>query len=355
MPSAREAREWAADGGLHGIGNSLYTPFSGRDGDDIDYDAYRALVRYCTVELRHPMLWLTSGIAEWWALTIPERKRLLEVTVDETRNVAPDTVIQACTSATTAKDALELTLHAQEAGADICYMQTPPMEVQGGEGVLRFFQYVADRTDIALGMFDSPSSGYVMAPAEIAEIYAKVPAVVAIKEGVCLPSRARAIHRLAPELLVWECDNLAYKAGWHLQGIVCPAQLGTGGWIYDTPDKMRFTEFWSMIWDGKLQAASEFWASSGLDALQEQISPWFSSYPGRPGYFTHWGEAYRCAAATLGLPVGDYPHSRAPQGVLPEHAKAQIRAAYDAAGLTGGAAKYSKIGPQARAPELATA
>ena len=46
MPSARDAKEWAA-GALRGIGDSLYTPFSGTDGDDIDYDAYRALVRYC--------------------------------------------------------------------------------------------------------------------------------------------------------------------------------------------------------------------------------------------------------------------------------------------------------------------
>ena len=55
MPSARDAREWAKSG-LHGIGDSLYTPFSGTDGDDIDYDAYRALVRYCVGELGHPML-----------------------------------------------------------------------------------------------------------------------------------------------------------------------------------------------------------------------------------------------------------------------------------------------------------
>ena len=40
MVAARDAKEWAASGGLHGIGNSLYTPFSGTDGDDIDYDAY---------------------------------------------------------------------------------------------------------------------------------------------------------------------------------------------------------------------------------------------------------------------------------------------------------------------------
>jgi 4-hydroxy-tetrahydrodipicolinate synthase len=60
MPSARDAKEWAASGGPHGIGNSLYTPFSGTDGDAIDLDAYRALVRYCVGELGHPMLWLTG-------------------------------------------------------------------------------------------------------------------------------------------------------------------------------------------------------------------------------------------------------------------------------------------------------
>ncbi len=42
MATAREARDWARTT-LRGIGNSLYTPFSGVDGDDIDWDAYRTL------------------------------------------------------------------------------------------------------------------------------------------------------------------------------------------------------------------------------------------------------------------------------------------------------------------------
>ena len=184
MVSARDARAWAADRGLHGIGDSLYTPFSGGDGDDIDWDAYRTLVRYCVGDLRHAMLWLTSGIAEWWSLTIDERKQLLELAVEEARAINPDVVIEACTSAACAKDAAELTLHAQEHGADIAFIQTPPMEVHGGEGVLRFFQYLADRTDIALGMFNSPSSGYVLTAAEMSAIYDAIPAVVAVKEGV---------------------------------------------------------------------------------------------------------------------------------------------------------------------------
>ena len=75
------------------------------------------------------MLWLTSGIAEWWSLTIDERKQLVEVAVEEARAIAPDTVIQACTSATSAKDCVELTQHAR--GARRRHL-LPPDAADGG-------------------------------------------------------------------------------------------------------------------------------------------------------------------------------------------------------------------------------
>ena len=75
MGPAAEARDWARVA-LRGIGDSLYTPFSGPDGDGIDWDAYRTLVRYCVGDLGHPLLWCTSAIAEFWSLTIDERKLL---------------------------------------------------------------------------------------------------------------------------------------------------------------------------------------------------------------------------------------------------------------------------------------
>ena len=46
MVTAAEAKEWAREH-LRGNCSSLYTPFSGRDGDEIDYAALRALVRHC--------------------------------------------------------------------------------------------------------------------------------------------------------------------------------------------------------------------------------------------------------------------------------------------------------------------
>jgi 4-hydroxy-tetrahydrodipicolinate synthase len=334
MVCARDARAWAADGGLRGIGDSLYTPFSGRDGDDIDWDAYRSLVRYCVGDLEHAMLWLTSGIAEWWSLTLGERMQLLEVAVEEAGAISTDVVIQACTAASSAKDTVELTLHAQEHGADIAYIQTPAMEVHAGEGVLRFFQYVADRTDIALGMFNSPSSGYVLTPAEMAEIHHRIPAVVAVKEGVhnsIMPTLE--LHAMAPHLVIWECDTMVYEAGWLQDGIVGPAQLGTSGYLYETPDRKWYTQYWRLVWEGKLQEARHFHKENAHKTGMGHFGRWLTEYPLRPDYFTHWGEAFKLAAAAIGLPIGDYPFSRPPQALLPEEARLQIRVAYEKAGM----------------------
>src|SRR5215213_2464983 len=99
MVAAKDAREWAKSGGLRGLGDSLYTPFSGPEGDDIDWDAYRVLVRYCVGDLDHDLLWLTSGVGEWWSLTLDERKKLVEIAIEEARAIKPDVIIEACTAA----------------------------------------------------------------------------------------------------------------------------------------------------------------------------------------------------------------------------------------------------------------
>ena len=334
MPSAPDAKEWAASGGLHGIGNSLYTPFSGTDGDDIDLDAYRALVRYCVGDLGHSMLWLTSGIAEWWSLTMDERKQLVEVAIEEARAIAPDTVIQACTSATSAKDCVELTQHAEAAGADICYLQTPPMEVHGGEGVLRFFQYVADRTDIALGMFNSPSSGYVLTPEEVARIATEVPAVCATKEGTLEHWRSKAAHalRTGPRDLGVRRDRVPRRlvaAGHRRAGAARDLRLPARDARPADPHRLLEPDLGRSARRG--------------DRARTRDRPRPGRRGGRPTGTSdtrdapttsrHWGEAFRYAAAVVGLPMGDYPHSRPPQAILPEVAKEEIRALYESVGF----------------------
>lgn len=333
MATAKEAREWAKVS-LRGIGDSLYTPFSGEDGEDIDWSAYRQLVRYCVRDLGHPMLWLTSGLAEFWSLTMAERKKLLEIAVEEARRINPDVIIQSCTSATSVKDCLELTQHAESVGADIVYIQTPSMEVHGGEGVLRFFEYIAKNTNLALGLFNSPSSGYMLSPEEIVVIYERIPAICAIKEGGFEPWRSKAVAACAPDMQVWECDPLALTAGWAAKHIVCKALLGTSGYVMDFPGKMFATEYHQLVWEGRIDEALAYAESSGMDTLSEDLDDLLVSYPGRPGYFTHWGEVIKCMASAIGLPVGDYPYSRPPQAILSQQARDQVFQAYARAGLT---------------------
>jgi 4-hydroxy-tetrahydrodipicolinate synthase len=261
-------------------------------------------------------------------------------------------VIQACTAAASAKDTVELTLHAQEHGADIAFIQTPPMEVHGGAGVLRFFQYLADRTDLALGMFNSPSSGYVLTPQEMAAIHEAVPAVVAVKEGVQDSIMGtRMLHALAPELQIWECDFMVYEAGWLQDGIVAPAQLGTSGYLFETPDDKWYSEYWQLIWDGRLDEARAYWKTNSVRSGIDMGGGWNTCYPGRPEYFTHWGEAFKLAASVIGLPIGDYVYSRPPQARLPEEARDQIRAAYESSGMAGKASQAAR----AKVPAAASA
>jgi 4-hydroxy-tetrahydrodipicolinate synthase len=168
----------------------------------------------------------------------------------------------------------------------------------------------------------------------MAAIYAQIPAVVAVKEGVQdSTATTPALHAMAPELVIWECDTMVYEVGWLQDGIVGPAQLGTSGYLFETPDDKRYSTYWQLIWDGKLSEARAFQKEHGSGP----VTRWVTAYPGRPGYFTHWGEAFKLAASELGLPTGEYPYSRPPQALLPEQAKAEIKAAAAASGLAGGA------------------
>ena len=172
-------------------------------------------------------------------------------------------------------------------------------------------------------MFNSPSSGYVLTAAEMAAIYDAIPAVVAVKEGVqdsIMPTLE--LHALVPDLLIWECDFMVYEAGWLQDGIVAPAQLGTAGYLFESPDDKWYSRVLAVDLGRRARRGTRV-LEGELRALRARARSAAGPrcYPGRPEYFTHWGEAYKLAASVIGLPVGDYPYSRPPQVRLPEEAR----------------------------------
>src|ERR1700675_1523194 len=132
MPRAAEARAWAPEA-LRGMIDSLYTPFNGPGGEEIDEHALRALVSHCGGALDHDGIWVGGLVGECWALSTQERKRVLEVSVEEIRAIKPGALIEACPASTNVLETVELARHAATTGADICFLIPPYFEARGYE------------------------------------------------------------------------------------------------------------------------------------------------------------------------------------------------------------------------------
>ena len=95
--------------------------------------------------------------------------------------------------------------------------------------------------------------------------------------------RSGALHALAPELVIWECDFLVYRAGWLQEGIVGPAQLGTAGYLHETPERKILTEYWNLLWEGRIPEAIAHSRESQLDTIIYGVARWYcTAIPGGP-------------------------------------------------------------------------
>jgi 4-hydroxy-tetrahydrodipicolinate synthase len=333
MATASEARRWAP-GALQGIIDSLYTPFGGPGGEVIDESALAALAEHCVGALDHDGLWVGGLVGEYWALSVQERMRLLEVALPVARAIKPGALIEACPAGTNVLETVVLANHAARLGADICFLIPPYFEARSYESMREVLTYVCARTDIALGLFNTHAAGWILTPDECARLADEFPAICAVKNGMFRPSHSAALHRLAPELVIWECDLLAYRGGFLRRGITTAGVLGGSAYLYELPDVPLYRDQWALLVGDQLSDAIDHWYESGLDDLVTSLHGAFGASNVEATY-THWGSAFKAAAAQLGLPVGSYDRSRPPQPPLPDAAKIAIRDAYIAAGLVG--------------------
>jgi 4-hydroxy-tetrahydrodipicolinate synthase len=331
MATAAEARDWAPTA-LRGMIDSLYTPFSGPGGESVDEEALRGLVRHCIGALDHDGIWVGGLVGECWALSTAERRRILEIGIEEARAIKPDALIEACPASMNILETVELAQHAAATGADICFLFPPFFEARSFDAMREVLAYVTARTDIALGLFNTHAAGWILTPEQCARLADEFPAICAVKNGMFRPSHSAALHRLAPELVIWECDMLAYRGGFLRRGITTAGILGGSAYLYELPDNHLYSEQWDLLVSDKLSEAIDHWYDAGLDDLVTSLHRAFgASNVEAPD--TPWGSAFKSAADELGLPVGDYPRSRPPQPPLPPEMRDAVREAYRAVGF----------------------
>jgi 4-hydroxy-tetrahydrodipicolinate synthase len=161
---------------FRGAITALVTPFR---GDRVDEDAYRRLIDW---QIREGVQGIvpcgTTG--ESATLSHEEHNRVIDIAVDEARGRVP---VIAGTGSNSTAEAVRLTRHAKEAGADGALLITPYYNKPTQEGLYQHFKKVAEESKFPLVPYNVPSrTGVNLLPETVARL-AEIPDVVGLKEA----------------------------------------------------------------------------------------------------------------------------------------------------------------------------
>ena len=166
MKYRRSEAKDAARAQFRGVWAAITTPFTPEG--ELDEAGLRRNMRYYTDELAIDGVFCTGTMGEYWALTKEERKRVVEIVVEEARKGGCK--VLAHTAHHSAHETVELTRHAQAAGADFAILMNPYYPPMGEDTIYEWFAFVASRVEIGLWMYDARYSGYCMSPELIARL-----------------------------------------------------------------------------------------------------------------------------------------------------------------------------------------
>ncbi|RJR42690.1 MAG: 4-hydroxy-tetrahydrodipicolinate synthase [Deltaproteobacteria bacterium] len=161
---------------LKGAFTAIVTPF--RNGQ-LDEEAYRALIERQIEGGIHGLVPCgTTG--ESPVLSHAEHKRVVEICLDQVKKRVP--VIAGSGSNSTA-ESVELTKHAQAAGADYALLITPYYNKPTQEGLFQHYKTVADATKIPMVVYNVPGRTSVNLLPETMARLAAIPNIVGLKDA----------------------------------------------------------------------------------------------------------------------------------------------------------------------------
>jgi len=160
-----------------GIIPAMVTPITA-DGK-INVEALRKLTNYLIAGGVHGLFSVgTQG--EFYALTFEEKKRIIEVVVEETRGRVP---VYAGTGAITTREAVALTKMAESAGASAVSVITPYFIRPSEAELLQFYTTIAKSTKLPVLLYNNPARTGVNISADFVVRASKVENIVGIKDS----------------------------------------------------------------------------------------------------------------------------------------------------------------------------
>ena len=160
-----------------GSGVAIITPFI--DGVSIDYPALEKMINY-QIENGTDAIIICGTTGESSTLSDTEHRNAISFAVKTAAGRIP---VVAGTGSNDTAYFLELSQFAKEAGVDGILAVTPYYNKCSQEGLIKHFEYVADRVDLPMILYNVPSRTGVNILPETCLALSKHPNIVAIKEA----------------------------------------------------------------------------------------------------------------------------------------------------------------------------
>jgi 4-hydroxy-tetrahydrodipicolinate synthase len=283
----------------------------------LDEAGMRRNLRHWVDDLGIDGVFIGGKQAEFFSLSLAERKRMFEIAVDEIGARAG--TVMSC-SDQNMDVVIELARHAQAVGADYIVVHAPVLHFLKAqdETLYQYYRAISDKVDIGIALWSHPDSGYLMSP-ELCARVAELPNVVAIKYSVPRELYARLTRLAGDKILVSTAseeewfDNIV-ELGWRLY--LC----STPPYLMQTKADRRMRDYTDLAFAGEIERARAI--RDSLDPVREALR---RTRPAEKpqAHSKYWQELLGQA----GGPV------RPPMLPLTEAEKAATRAAFAACGL----------------------
>jgi len=233
---------------FHGVLPALITPFT-KDGDAIDTDALRALVERL-IGAGVGGLVPGGSTGEFTTLTNAERRELIEVTIEAAAGRVP---VVAGTGALSTRETVELSIHAEQAGAAAVMIIPPFYDAPSWNELQAHFTAVADAISIPIMYYNMPGVSGVTSSAEQLR---ELPGVTCLKDtGGDASAATELIQSDGPTLLNgWDTLTFAALAAgvpavvWGTASIIPEQCVELHRLLIDDIDLPAARELWSRIW-----------------------------------------------------------------------------------------------------------
>ncbi|HUT16418.1 MAG TPA: 4-hydroxy-tetrahydrodipicolinate synthase [Anaerolineae bacterium] len=202
----------------HGVFGVLCTPFA--EDEQVDEQVLRRHIRFLLDEGRVHGIIPTGSTGEFVLLSEEERKKVVDITIDEVKGSVP--VVVGAAAAST-RDTIMHAQYAQEVGADGVMVVSPYYCHPSQEELYEHYRTLAQNIDIPIMLYNNPATSGVDILPPLAERLAKIDNVSYIKESTGDMGRVAEIMRRCGDRMtvLCGCDTLALEM----------FAMGVRGWV----------------------------------------------------------------------------------------------------------------------------